>query len=400
MRAREVRELFRVKVPPVCSDDRALASAYTVEDLRRAARRRVPRAVFGYMDGGSEDEITLARNVDAFRRVELVSRVLVDVDAVDPSTAMLSARLPAGFALAPTGFSRLVHFEGESAVARAAAAAGVPYTLSTVATTSIEDVATVAPTGTRWFQLYVARDREISKELMERARAAGYDVLVLTVDVPVSGARERDLRSGFTIPPAPSPRTLLNGVLHPTWSWRFLTSEPVSFANVTIGPTAPVSVMEQIHQMFDPSVEWSDVEWMLEQWDGPMLLKGIMSATDARQAADVGVAGVVVSNHGGRQLDRAPATLDVLPEIVEAVGDRVDVLFDGGIRRGSDVVTALALGAKAAMVGRAYLYGLGAAGERGVARAIEILDGEVRRTMALLGARSVAELGPHVLRRS
>ncbi len=307
---------------------------------------------------------------------------------------------PAGFALAPTGFSRLVHFEGESAVARAAAAAGVPYTLSTVATTSIEDVATVAPTGTRWFQLYVARDREISKELIERARAAGYDVLVLTVDVPVSGARERDLRSGFTIPPAPSPRTLLNGVLHPTWSWRFLTSEPVSFANVTIGPTAPVSVMEQIHQMFDPSVEWSDVEWMLEQWDGPMLLKGIMSATDARQAADVGVAGVVVSNHGGRQLDRAPATLDVLPEIVEAVGDRVDVLFDGGIRRGSDVVTALALGAKAAMVGRAYLYGLGAAGERGVARAIEILDGEVRRTMALLGARSVAELGPHVLRRS
>jgi L-lactate dehydrogenase (cytochrome) len=290
----------------------------------------------------------------------------------------------------------MVHHEGELAVARAAARAGVPYTLSTMGTRSIERVAAEGD-GAQWFQLYVWRDRGLAKELITRAKEAGYAALVLTVDVPVPGARERDLRNGFTIPPSLGLRTFFEGAKHPHWWWRFLTRDVMSFESVSDRAASPSGVMQFLAEQFDPSVTWDDLDWMREAWDGPFVLKGVVHPDDARQAADLGVTGIVVSNHGGRQLDRGPATIDALPRVVDAVGDRLEVLFDSGIRRGRDIVTALALGARACMIGRAYLYGLATAGERGVDHAIALLAAELRRSMQLVGARTVAELEPSMV---
>src|SRR5262249_32691105 len=282
---------------------------------------------------------------------------------------------------------RMTHHDGELAVARAAGRAGLPYTLSTMGTRSIERVAAVA-TAPLWFQLYVWRDRGLVKELLERAHAAGYRVLLLTVDVPVPGAARRDHRRGLPIPPALTLRTIAGGARHPHWWWRFLTSNAITFETVGEGTPEPMGVMAQIAAQFDPTVTWSDLEWMRDIWGGAFAIKGVLAVEDARRAADAGLTGIVVSNHGGRQLDHVPATIEVLPRIVDAVGDRMEVLLDSGIRRGHDVVTALALGARACLVGRAYLYGLGAAGERGVDHALGLLREELRRSMQLVGARS------------
>jgi L-lactate dehydrogenase (cytochrome) len=389
---RSVLRFRPIETDPVA---RRLARAVCVNDLRRVARRRLPRGVFDYIDGGAEDERTLAANVDAFARTTFRPRVLRDVGAVDTSTTLLGRRLPYPLTLAPTGFTRIADSAGELAVARAAARAGLPYTLSTLSTRSIEEVAAVSD-GPRWFQVYVWRDRGVVKEMIERAAAAGYEALVLTVDTAMLGRRERDIRRGFTLPPKIGLGTLLDGALHPAWTWDFVRAEPIRFANVSdraLGDgTNAVSLAEYINSQFDPALSWHDVDWIRSVWDGPLVVKGIQTVADAVLAADVGVEAIALSNHGGRQLDSAPAPLGLVGPVADAVGDRVEVICDGGIRRGSDIVKAVALGARACMAGRAYLYALGAAGERGVDHVLGLLAEDVRRTMTLVGARGIGDL--------
>jgi L-lactate dehydrogenase (cytochrome) len=368
---------------------RRLSRALTIADLRTAAKQRTPRAVFDYTDGGAETETSLRRAREAFARVEFRPRVLRDVTVVDTTTTLLGRPSALPLALAPTGF------QGERAVVRVAQGAGIPYALSTLGTTSIEDVAAAAPTARKWFQLYVWRDRGAGKELVERAQAAGYEALILTVDVPVAGARLRDVRNGLTIPPSLTLRTVLDAATHPWWWFNLLTTDPLVFASLT---SWEGTVAELINQMFDPSLTPRDLSWLRESWSGPLIVKGIQHVDDARMVVDLGADAVVVSNHGGRQLDRAPTPLEVLPAVVEAVGDRAEVLVDGGVQSGADVVAAVALGARACLVGRAYLYGLMAGGERGVQRAVDILTSEITRTMQLLGVDSVRGLEPACLR--
>jgi L-lactate dehydrogenase (cytochrome) len=374
---------------------RRLARAACVADLRKVARRRLPRGVFDYVDGGAEDERALAANVDAYARTTFRPRVLRDVSAVEPSTTLLGHEIPLPLVLAPTGFTRIAHSAGELAVARAAARARVPYTLSTLGTRSIEEVAAVGD-GPLWFQVYVWRDRGLVKEMIDRAAAAGYEALVLTVDTAVFGRRERDVRRGFTLPPTIGLETLLDGALHPGWTWDFVRAEPIRFANVSrpeLGDGSDaVTLADYVNSQFDPSLSWHDVDWIRSVWDGPLVMKGIQTIEDARIAADTGVEAVALSNHGGRQLDSAPAPLDLVAPVADAVGDRVEIICDGGVRRGSDIVKAVALGARACMAGRAYLYGLGAAGERGVDYVLGLLDADVRRTMALVGVGRMSEL--------
>jgi L-lactate dehydrogenase (cytochrome) len=374
---------------------RRLRVAADVGDLRRLARRRLPRGVFDYIDGGAEDERTMAANVAGFARVTFRPRVLRDMTTVDTSTTLLGRPLPLPLVLAPTGFTRIADPDGELAVARAAGRAGLPYTLSTLSTRSIEEVAG-AGDGPKWFQVYVWRDRGLVKDMIVRAAGAGYEALVLTVDTAVLGRRERDVRRGFTLPPKIGVGTLFDGAVHPGWTWAFVRSEPIVFANVAgldVGDgSAAVSLAEYINSQFDPGLSWRDVEWLRSVWDGPIVIKGIQTVADARMAADIGVESIALSNHGGRQLDDAPATIGLVAPVVDAVGDRLEVICDGGVRRGSDIVKAVALGARACMAGRAYLYGLGAAGERGVDHVLGLLAADVRRTMALVGASTVADL--------
>jgi L-lactate dehydrogenase (cytochrome) len=383
--------------------ERRLARAANVEDLRRIAKRRLPRGVFDYIDGGAEDERSMAANRVGYARLTFRPRVLRDVSAVDPSTTLLGRRRPLPLVLAPTGFTRIADPQGELAVARAAARAGVPYSLSTLSTRSIEEVAAVSD-GPKWFQVYVWRDRGLVKEMVDRAAAAGYEALVLTVDSVVLGRRERDVRRGFELPPQIGPGTLIDGALHPGWTWAFVRSEPIRFANVVgraVGDGADaVSLASYVAAQYDQALTWADVEWLRSIWSGPVVLKGVQTVDDARLAIESGLDAIAVSNHGGRQLDGAPAPIDLLPAVVEAVGGRVDVICDGGVRRGSDIVKAVALGATAVMAGRAYLYGLGAAGEPGVDHVLALLDADVRRTMALLGAPTISDLGPHLIERN
>jgi L-lactate dehydrogenase (cytochrome) len=392
--------VFRFRLPELSLRKRRLARSATVDDLRRVARRRLPRGVFDYIDGGAEDELTLAANSAAYRRLTFAPRILRDMSEVDTSSTLLGRPMAYPLVLAPTGFTRIAHPDGELAVARAAARAGLPYALSTLGTRSIEEVA-ASGSDRLWFQVYTWRDRDLVAELVKRAAAAGYEAICLTVDTAVLGRRERDVRRGFTLPPKVGVGTLLDGVLHPGWAWSFLTSEPILFANVAgreVGDGADaISLAEYVGRQFDPSLSWDDVDWLREHWDGPIVVKGIQSVADAVIAADRGVEAIAISNHGGRQLDSAPATLDLLPGIADAVGDRIEIICDGGVRRGSDIVKALALGANAVMAGRPYLYGLGAAGEAGVDQVLANFGSEMERTMALIGCASVTNLGPEFI---
>jgi L-lactate dehydrogenase (cytochrome) len=391
----EVRELIRPRRLPGDATDRRLARAATVGDLREVARRRAPRVVFDYTDGAAGAEISLRRTRAAFERVEFCPSVLRDVSAVDPSTSVLGAPAALPLAFAPTGFTRLMHTEGEVAVGRVAERAGIPCALSTMGTTSLEALAAAAPGARRWFQLYLWRDRDASAALVERARAAGYEALVLTVDTPVAGPRLRDVRNGFTIPPALSTRTLVNAARHPAWWIDLLTTEPLEFASLrSWGGT----VAELVDRVFEPAATLADVRALRATWPGALIVKGVLGVDDARAVVDAGADAVVVSNHGGRQLDRSPTPLEQLPAVVQAVGDRAEVYLDGGILDGADIVAAVAFGARACLVGRAYLYGLMAGGERGVQRVVDILAKEVTRTMQLLGVPSVAELTPDRVR--
>jgi L-lactate dehydrogenase (cytochrome) len=351
--------------------------------------------VFDYIDGGAEDERTLAANQAAFAATAFRPRVLRGVAAVDTATTLLGSPVASPLVLAPTGFTRIADPQGELAVARAAERAGLPYTLSTLSTRSIEEVRAVSR-GRLWFQVYAWRDRGLVREMIERAARARYEALVLTVDTSVLGRRERDVRRGFSLPPTIGARTIVDGARHPGWTASFLRSEPIRFANVVgrdVGDGAsPVTLSDYINTQFDPTLSWDDVHWLRSVWDGPVVLKGVQTVADAVLAADAGVEAIALSNHGGRQLDGAPATFPLVAPVVDAVGGRTEVICDGGIRRGSDIVKALAAGATAGMAGRAYLYALGAGGERGVDRVLTWLHADMVRTMHLLGVGTVADL--------
>ena len=389
-------------MPLPFSNAARLARCHSIADLRRLAMRRLPRAVFDYADGAAEDEVTARRNEAAFEDYDLLPRVLRDVSSVDLSTTVLGTPVSMPVLLAPTGMTRLFHHDGEAAAARAAHRAGVVYALSSLSTVSIEDLAE-ASDGPRWFQIYVWKDRELVREFFGRCRAAGYDALMLTADMPVLGQRERDLRNGMTIPPSLTLGSAFDAALHPSWWWNFLAKPRIGFANVAdkgdAGRVALTALWTYINTQFDPSVTWDDLEWMIGEWNGAFAVKGILDPEDAARAASLGAQGIVVSNHGGRQLDHAPAALDALPAVVDAVAGRAEVILDGGVRRGADVAKALALGARACAIGRAYLYGIGAGGEQGVDRALELLRTELRRALALLGCPSVNDLGPEHVRR-
>ncbi|MHB1535275.1 MAG: alpha-hydroxy acid oxidase [Acidimicrobiales bacterium] len=391
----ELAPLLRPRRPALDPTSRRLASVASIADLRRAARRRAPRAVFDYTDGAAGDERTLARMRQAYARVEFRPTVLKDVSSLDPSATILGRRSELPLVFAPTGFTRMMHTEGEPAVGRVAGRAGIPYALSTMGTTSIERLAAEAPSTRLWFQLYLWRDREAGRDFVARAAEAGYEALMLTVDTPVAGPRLRDVRNGLTIPPSLSLKTFLDGASRPGWWFDLLTTEALEFASLS---RFEGTVAELIAKMFDPGATLADVEWLRQAWKGPLVVKGIQSGEDAKAVVDAGADAVVVSNHGGRQLDRAPVPLEELPRVLDAVGERAEVYLDGGIMSGGDVVAAVALGARAALVGRAYLYGLMAGGERGVQKAADILAGEIRSTMALLGVTSVADLGSRHVR--
>src|SRR3954449_6479992 len=375
--------------------ERRLRRAASVADLRRIAQRRLPGGVFDYIDGAAEDERTLAANEAAFAATTFRPRVLRGVEKIDISTTVLGRPVSYPLVLAPTGFTRIADPQGELAVARAAERAGLPYTLSTLSTRSIEEVRAVS-NGRLWFQVYAWRDRGLVKEMIDRAAGARYEALVLTVDTAVLGRRERDVRRGFSLPPTIGPRTIVDGALHPRWTWAFVRSEPIRFANVAgreVGDGAsPVNLSDYVNAQFDPALSWSDIDWLRSVWDGPIVVKGIQTVAAAVLAAEAGVDAIALSNHGGRQLDDAPAILPLVAPVADAVGGRVEILCDGGVRRGRDIVKALAAGATACMAGRAYLYALGAAGERGVERVLDWFHADVVRTMSLVGAGTVGDL--------
>lgn len=397
-----IRSVVRLRKFEFNGTKRRLAKVGNVDDLRLLAKRRLPGGVFDYFDGAAEDEVTKVENSSAFSKVELRPRVLVDVSSIDTSTTIMGQPVPFPIALSPTGFTRIAHPDGELAVARVAGAVNLPYTLSTLGTRSIEEVAKVA-TGPLWYQLYVWKDRGLSRELVERARDNGYKAIMLTVDTPVFGRRERDVRRGFTLPPKIGLETFVDGILHPKWTWDFVRSEPITFSAVagrkSVDGSTAVTLSDYVNSQFDPTLSWKDLDWIREVSGLPLMLKGIQSVEDAKLAVELGVDAIALSNHGGRQYDGAPAPVALLPRVVDAVGDSIEVLVDGGVRRGSDVVKACALGARAVMFGRPYLYGLGAGGELGVRWAIDHITSGVTRTMGLIGETSITKLSPGVVTR-
>jgi L-lactate dehydrogenase (cytochrome) len=387
----EIFELLRVKKPDLNGTRRRLAAAQTIQDLRDIARRRTPRAAFDYADGAADGELSLARARQAFEDVEFHPGILRDVSSVDVATTIFGGPSALPFGIAPTGFTRLMHAEGESAGAAAAGAAGIPFTLSTLGTTSIEDVKAANPDGRNWFQLYVMRTREVSYDLTRRAAAAGFDTLFFTVDAPVAGARLRDARNGFSIPPQLTLSTIVNAIPRPWWWYDFLTTPRLQFASLT---STGGTVGQLLDSAMDPTISLEDLKVIRELWPGKIAVKGVQTVADAVTLAGLGVDGIVLSSHGGRQLDRAPVPFQLLPEVVREAGRDAEIVIDTGIMHGADIVASIALGARFTLVGRAYLYGLMAGGRAGADRAIAILAGQVTRTMKLLGAHSLGELTP------
>jgi L-lactate dehydrogenase (cytochrome) len=388
MRPSEVRRLIKMKPVELNAARRRLAGCHDVGDLRRVGRRIMPRPVFDYVDGGADEELSMAANIRAFRRWRFQPRALVDVSEVDTSARILDRAVPLPLALAPTGYTRMMHPDGEIGAARAAQRHGLPYTLSTMATTTIEDVAAGAQPDL-WFQLYILRDSGLSKELVDRAAAAGYRVLVVTVDCFVTGHRTRDRRNGLVIPPELTVTTLASIASRPGYWVRMLRSPLIDFANFTGHPAVTI---EGTGSLFNPAITWDDIASLRDRWPGKLIIKGPLGPADARQAVSLGADGIQLSNHGGRQLDRTVAPVDLIVPVRQAVGPDVPLLVDSGIRHGSDIAVALALGADGCAIGRAYLYGLMAGGEAGVDKALDMLAAQFRRTLQLMGVRSVREL--------
>ncbi|MBE1515067.1 alpha-hydroxy acid oxidase [Nesterenkonia halotolerans] len=388
---RDIAPLMKFKKFDFNASRRRLSAALTIEDLHKIAKRRTPKAAFDYTDGAAEGEFSLTRAREAFQDIEFNPSILRDVSEVDTSCEIFGGRSALPFGIAPTGFTRLMQTEGEIAGATAAGAAGIPFTLSTLGTTSIEAVKEANPHGRNWFQLYVMKDREISYDLTERAGKAGFDTLFFTVDTPVAGARLRDKRNGFSIPPQLSLGTVVNAIPRPWWWYDFLTTPPLEFASLT---STGGTVGEMLDKAMDPSISFEDLKIIRELFPGKLVVKGVQNVEDAKKLASLGVDGIVLSNHGGRQLDRAPVPFHLLPEVVREVGDDLEVTIDTGIMNGADIVASMALGAKFTLIGRAYLYGLMAGGRAGVDRTIEILADQVERTMKLLEVPNLAELEP------
>jgi len=396
---RSVVQFQSLTLDPV---ERRLRKAASVEDLRLIAKRRLPHGVFDYIDGGAEDERSLAANCSAFAEYEFLPRVLRDVSKLDTSTTIFGRPAAMPLIMAPTGFTRIAHSQGELAVARSAARAGIPWSLSTMGTRSIEEVAAVSD-GEKWFQVYTWKDRGLVKDMVGRAKSAGYTAIWLTVDTAMLGRRERDVRRGMTLPPKIGLSTIVDGAIHPAWTLDFLRNEPITFANVTglldEDGSSAVTLSEHMARQFDQALSWGDIDWLRSIWDGPIVLKGIQTVADAKIAADMGVEGLGLSNHGGRQLDDAPAPIDLVEPVREAVGETPTIICDGGVRRGSDIVKAIALGANAVSIGRPYFYGLAAAGERGVDHVLEFMRDGLERTMALTGCRTISEINRELVRR-
>lgn len=386
----ELAPLVGVTAPAIGPAAR-VARAGSVRDLRRLARRRAPRAVFDYVDGAAENETSLRRARRAFATTEFRPGVLRDVASVGTERTILGTPSSLPVVLAPTGFTRMMHVAGEAAVTRAAAAHDLVYCLSTLGTTTPEDVAAASPDTRRWFQLYVWRDRPATEELLARARASGFEAVVLTVDTAVAGNRLRDVRNGLTVPPRLTPTTLADMAMHPGWWFDLLTTEPLEFATLR---SFDGTVADMANALFDPTVTLDVLDWLRDRWDGPLVVKGVLTGDDAATVVGLGADAVVVSNHGGRQLDRAPTPLHQLPEVLDAVGDDAEVYLDGGVLDGGDVVAAVAAGAHAVLVGRAYLYGLMAGGEPGVHRVLELLRADIERTLQLMGLSTLDDLGP------
>jgi L-lactate dehydrogenase (cytochrome) len=395
MKVREMRKLVQLRGVTLNATERRLGACYDVADLRRAAKRRIPRPVFDYVDGGADEEIAVAANVAAFRSWRFLPRVLAGVAAADTSAPVLGTTLPVPLLLGPAGYSRMLHPDGEIGAARSALRHGVPYTLSTMASTGIEELragAASAGGGDLWFQLYLTRNRAQAFDLVARAADHGYSTLVVTVDTIVAGNRVRDLRNGLSIPPALTLSTVASVAVRPAYWYRLLSGPALDYANFAGG--APTTVMKTA-DFFDADLNWADIADLRARWAGKLLLKGPVGPADARRAAELGLDGVQLSNHGGRQLDRAVAPVDLIAPVREAVGSSFTVLVDSGVRHGADVAIALALGADAAVLGRAYLYGLMVGGEAGVDRVLDLLSGQFRSTMQFLGMTSVAELRKH-----
>lgn len=376
-----------------------LARARNIADLRLIAKARLPRMVFDYIDGGADDEVTLRKSVERFRAHELVWDALIDVASVDTRTKIMGADIALPFVISPTAASRLFHKDGEMAVAKAAAKHGTAYSAATLGSFRLEEIAAAIPTTPKWFQIYIWKDRGIVREMMARAKAAGYTAAALTVDVPIAGNRERDPKNWFSIPPRVNWKTATQTMVRPGYVWDLLTTAPIRPVNVPGKQGSAGGIAGYINEQFDRSVTWKDAEMIAAEWGSYFAIKGITHAEDARRCLDHGATCVWVSNHGGRQLDTAPATIDVLPEIVEAVRGRAEIVLDGGIRRGTDIAKALCLGANAVAIGRAYLFGLAAGGEAGVDRALTILKTEFQRTMMLMGVTKIADLHPRFVRK-
>jgi L-lactate dehydrogenase (cytochrome) len=381
---------------------RGVDRAYNIAELRKLAKKRLPAPMFHYIDGGADDEWTLRRNTSAFDSWEFRPRCLVDVAEIDTSTTVFGEKIEWPFFCSPTALSRLFHHEGERAVVRAAEASGTLYSLSSFSSMSIEEVAAISGIP-KAFQVYVLKDRGLTREFLQRARDSGYKALQLTVDVAVSGNRERDIVTGMTVPPKLSLMSLIDIAMHPAWVYRHLSSPKIDMANVAHNPPPGSDklggIIQYLNEQLDRSVTWDDAEWMIGEWGGPFAIKGVMTAEDARRAKKVGATAVMLSNHGGRQLDYSPAPFDVLREVADEVGGELEIICDGGIRRGVHILKALALGATVCSAGRPYLYGLGAGGEAGAKQALKILRTELVRDMALLGAASLADINERMLRR-
>jgi len=388
---KDLAPLLKFRKPVWDGTERRLQRALTINDLRTIAKRRTPQAPFDYTDGSAEEEISLARARQAFSDIEFHPAILKDVSQVSTSWDVLGKPVAMPVGIAPTGFTRMMHTEGEFAGARAAEKFGIPFSLSTMGTASIEEVWEAAPGGRNWFQLYMWKDRDKSMDLVRRAAEAGCDTLLVTVDVPVAGARLRDKRNGFSIPPALTMKTIANAIPRPWWWWDFLTTPPLQFASLS---SWQGTVAELLEFMFDPTVDFDDLKWIKSQWPGKVVVKGVQTLDDAKKLAKMGVDGIVLSNHGGRQLDRAPIPFHLLPKVAKEVGKDMEIHLDTGIMSGADIVASVALGARFTLIGRAYLYGLMAGGQRGVERALAILQDEMVRTMRLLGVASLEELQP------